>query len=63
VGAVPLELFSHSEAHDAWFRAHVLWALEDTRPDVDGADADNTKPHNGATDGAVGPFATTRPNF
>jgi addiction module RelB/DinJ family antitoxin len=39
-GALPLELFSHSEAHDAWFRAKVLRALEDTRPDVDDADAD-----------------------
>ncbi|MQW61594.1 type II toxin-antitoxin system RelB/DinJ family antitoxin [Sinorhizobium meliloti] len=35
-----LELFSHSEAHDAWFRAKVLRALEDTRPDVDDADAE-----------------------
>ncbi len=26
-GALPLELFSHSEAHDAWFRAKVLRAL------------------------------------
>lgn len=41
-GALPLELFSHSEAHDAWFRAKVLRALEDTRPDVDDADADGT---------------------
>lgn len=41
-GAPPLELFSHSEAHDAWFRAHVLRALEDTRPDVDDADAVRT---------------------
>jgi DNA-damage-inducible protein J len=39
-GALPLELFSHSEAHDAWFRTKVLRALEDTRPDVDDADAD-----------------------
>jgi len=39
-GALPLELVSHSEAHDAWFRAKVLQALEDTRPDVEDADAD-----------------------
>ena len=39
-GALPLELVSHSEAHDVWFRAKVLQALEDTRPDVDDADAD-----------------------
>lgn len=32
-GALPLELVSHSEAHHAWFRAKVLQALEDTRPD------------------------------
>ncbi|AWM27705.1 type II toxin-antitoxin system RelB/DinJ family antitoxin [Sinorhizobium fredii] len=39
-GALPLELVSHSEAYDTWFRAKVLQALEDTRPDVDDADAD-----------------------
>lgn len=33
-GALPLELVSNSEAHDAWFRAKVLQALEDQRPDV-----------------------------
>jgi DNA-damage-inducible protein J len=33
-GAVPLELISGSEEHDAWFRAKVIEALEDTRPDV-----------------------------
>ncbi|ANL31929.1 toxin-antitoxin system antitoxin RelB family protein (plasmid) [Rhizobium phaseoli] len=33
-GALPLELFSGSEAHDAWFRTKVLEALNDTRPDV-----------------------------
>ncbi|WP_198389772.1 damage-inducible protein [Sinorhizobium meliloti] len=32
--------FSHREAHDAWFRAKVLRALENTRPDADDADAD-----------------------
>ncbi|WP_075293177.1 type II toxin-antitoxin system RelB/DinJ family antitoxin [Pararhizobium arenae] len=31
-GALPLELLSGSEAHDAWFRAKVLEALNDTRP-------------------------------
>lgn len=33
-GALPLELISSSEAHDAWFRSKVLEALHDTRPDV-----------------------------
>jgi DNA-damage-inducible protein J len=37
-GALPLELVSHSEARNAWFRAKVLQALEDTRPDLDDAD-------------------------
>lgn len=35
-GALPLELLSGSEAHDAWFRTKVLEALNDTRPDVSG---------------------------
>lgn len=33
-GALPLELVTSSEAHDAWFRAKVLEALNDTRPDI-----------------------------
>ncbi|WP_455273714.1 type II toxin-antitoxin system RelB/DinJ family antitoxin [Rhizobium herbae] len=33
-GALPLELLSGREAHDAWFRTKVLEALNDTRPDV-----------------------------
>lgn len=33
-GALPLELLSNSEVHDAWFRAKVLEALEDSRPDI-----------------------------
>lgn len=33
-GVLPLELVTNSEAHDAWFRAKVLGALEDTRPDI-----------------------------
>ena len=33
-GALPLELITNSEAHDAWFRAKVQEALQDTRPDV-----------------------------
>ncbi|WP_192355551.1 type II toxin-antitoxin system RelB/DinJ family antitoxin [Mesorhizobium mediterraneum] len=33
-GALPLELVTNSEAHDAWFRAKVREALEDTRPDI-----------------------------
>lgn len=39
-GALPLELVTNREAHDAWFRAKVLQALEDTRPDVDDAEAE-----------------------
>lgn len=33
-GALPLELITNSEAHDAWFRAKVREAVDDTRPDV-----------------------------
>lgn len=33
-GALPLELLTNSEAHDAWFRAKIQEALDDTRPDV-----------------------------
>ncbi|QDF37932.1 type II toxin-antitoxin system RelB/DinJ family antitoxin [Bradyrhizobium symbiodeficiens] len=33
-GALPLELVTNSKAHDAWFRAKVLEALNDTRPDT-----------------------------
>jgi DNA-damage-inducible protein J len=33
-GALPLELLTNSKAHDAWFRAKVLEALNDTRPDI-----------------------------
>jgi len=39
-GALPLELISNSEAHDAWFRAKVLQALDDTRLDVADEDAE-----------------------
>jgi DNA-damage-inducible protein J len=39
-GALPLELVSNSDAHDAWFRAKVLQALEDIRPDIEDADAE-----------------------
>lgn len=39
-GVLPLELVSHSEAHNAWFRTKVLQALEETRPDLDDGDAD-----------------------
>lgn len=39
-GALPLELVSNSDVHDAWFRAKVLEALEDTRADIEDADAD-----------------------
>ncbi|WP_037085031.1 type II toxin-antitoxin system RelB/DinJ family antitoxin [Neorhizobium vignae] len=33
-GSLPLELVTSSEGHDAWFRAKVLEALSDTRPDI-----------------------------
>jgi DNA-damage-inducible protein J len=36
-GALPFELLSNSEAHDAWFRAKVEEALNDKRPDADDA--------------------------
>ena len=36
-GALPIELLSNSEAHDAWFRAKVREALDDERPDLDDA--------------------------
>ncbi len=39
-GALPLELLSNSEAHDAWFRAKVMQALDDTRPDIDDIDVE-----------------------
>jgi DNA-damage-inducible protein J len=39
-GALPLELLSSGEAHDAWFRAKVLEALNDTRPNVTDGDTE-----------------------
>ncbi len=39
-GSLPLELVASSEAHDIWFRAKVLEAIEDTRPDVDDDEAE-----------------------
>ena len=39
-GALPLELVANSEAHDAWFRAKVLEALSDTRPDISDDEAE-----------------------
>lgn len=33
-GALPLELLTNSETHDAWSRAKVREALEDTRADT-----------------------------
>lgn len=38
--ALPLELISNSSAYDAWCRAKVQQALDDTRPDIDDADAE-----------------------
>ncbi|MCK4207592.1 type II toxin-antitoxin system RelB/DinJ family antitoxin [Brucella pituitosa] len=39
-GALPLEIVSGGEAHDAWFRAKVLEALNDTRPDFSDDEAE-----------------------
>lgn len=39
-GALPLELLSGSEVHDAWFRTKVLEALNDTRPDLSDDEAE-----------------------
>lgn len=39
-GSLPLELVGSTEVHDAWFRAKVLQALENTRPDSEDADAE-----------------------
>lgn len=39
-GALPLEIISGGEAHDAWFRAKVLEALNDTRPDFSDDEAE-----------------------
>lgn len=39
-GALPLELISTSEAHDAWFRAKVLEALTDSRPDLEDSEVE-----------------------
>lgn len=39
-GALPLELVTNGQAHDAWFRAKVQEALEDTRPDLSDVQAD-----------------------
>ena len=33
-GALPFELIAEPQAYDAWFRAKVREALDDTRPDV-----------------------------
>jgi DNA-damage-inducible protein J len=39
-GTLPLELLTGNEAHDAWFRAKVLEAINDTRPDVSDEEAE-----------------------
>lgn len=39
-GVLPLELISISEEHDAWFRAKVTEALNDTNPDVESAEVE-----------------------
>ncbi|MDX8526876.1 type II toxin-antitoxin system RelB/DinJ family antitoxin [Mesorhizobium sp. MSK_1335] len=33
-GTLPIDLVTNSEVHDAWFRAKVREALEETRPDI-----------------------------
>jgi DNA-damage-inducible protein J len=33
-GALPFSLAQNATEHDAWFRAKVLEALNDTRPDI-----------------------------
>ena len=33
-GALPIDLVTNNEAYDAWFRAKVHEALDDTRPDI-----------------------------
>ncbi len=38
-GPAPLELTANCQHYDAWFRAEVLEALDDPRPDVADADA------------------------
>lgn len=56
-GALPLELLSGSEAHDAWFRTKVLEGLNDTRPNLldDEAEAHFTKHRAAARVKAGGP--------
>lgn len=39
-GGLPLELMANGEAHDVWFRAKVLQALNDTRPDISDDEAE-----------------------
>lgn len=39
-GVLPPQLLSSGETHDAWFRAKVLEALNDIRPDVSADDAE-----------------------
>ncbi len=39
-GALPFELLSNTPGHDAWFRARVLEALADPRPDVSAEEVD-----------------------
>src|ERR1700677_1714726 len=40
-GALPIELLTSSEAHDAWFRTKVLEALNDPTPDVEDLEVEN----------------------
>jgi DNA-damage-inducible protein J len=39
-GRLPFELAADREAHDRWFRAKVLEALADSRPDVSSEDVE-----------------------
>jgi DNA-damage-inducible protein J len=40
-GALPFALASSTEEHDAWFRAKVLEALDDPRPDISGDEVED----------------------
>ncbi|OLP61003.1 damage-inducible protein [Xaviernesmea oryzae] len=39
-GALPMELVAGGKEHDAWFRAKVLEALQDHRPDMSDEEAE-----------------------
>jgi DNA-damage-inducible protein J len=39
-GALPFELIANPQSYDAWFRAKVREAMDDTRPDVSHEDVE-----------------------